>query len=155
MGVPLTQAEIVDKLGGGQLPLTLVCLQGLPGSGKSTLARLLSERLGIPRFEADDYFMEDGVYRFNPAGLGEAHRQCRERVARSLYSGCSCIVSNTSLTDWELETYRDIAGAGGAQFLLVRMTGDYGSVHGVPDFAMERMRQKLADCKAVPDWIVR
>jgi predicted kinase len=39
----------------------LFLLRGLPGSGKSTLAK----SLGGIRIEADQYFMEDGVYNFD------------------------------------------------------------------------------------------
>ena len=58
----------------------LVLVRGIPGAGKTTFAEKLAWPLGAPVYSADDYFMKDGKYIFNVAGLGAAHAQCLERI---------------------------------------------------------------------------
>ena len=55
---------------------TLYLIRGVSGSGKSTLAAQMSASMHIPFIEADMYFMENGVYLFNPLKLQEAQEPC-------------------------------------------------------------------------------
>jgi len=57
----------------------LILLRGLPGSGKSTFANLLG---GI-HVEADQYFIQDGEYKFDASKLKQAHNWCKLRVEHS------------------------------------------------------------------------
>jgi len=51
--------------------ISLVIIRGCSGSGKSTLAKLLGSN--FKHFEADMYFMKNGVYQFDGTKLGAAH----------------------------------------------------------------------------------
>ena len=55
---------------------TLYLLRGLPGSGKSTLAK----SIGGIHIEADQYFMEDGEYKFDGSKIKLAHNYCQSQT---------------------------------------------------------------------------
>ena len=83
----------------------LYLVRGLPGSGKSTVARALADGaiIGGEAIETDEFFVDaDGVYRFDGAKLGDAHRDCLER-ARALMTtpGTRLVaVANTFSQRW-------------------------------------------------------
>lgn len=55
---------------------TLTLIRGLPGAGKSTLAsELVSREPNTKHFEADMFFVEDGMYRFDKSKLNGADRK--------------------------------------------------------------------------------
>lgn len=119
----------------------LIIVRGIPGSGKSTFAK----SLGIPHFEADQYFVgDDGVYRFDFAKLGAAHSWCREQVAKTLFNGESVVVSNTSTTLKELRPYFEVGLEHGIVPTVLTMNGNFGSIHGVPEDKMSAMRDRFA-----------
>ena len=43
---------------------SLILVRGIPGSGKSTFAKEIS--YGFPFLSADDFFMIEGKYQFDP-----------------------------------------------------------------------------------------
>ena len=124
----------------------LFIVRGLPGSGKSTLAEKLAPGMA---FAADDYFMVDGVYRFDPLKLSEAHSECQKAVASNLAHG-SVAVANTFTTSWEAKPYFDMAERSGARVVVVDcfdggMTDEVlaeKNAHGVPIDAIQRMRRR-------------
>lgn len=90
----------------------LILLRGLPGSGKTTLAKALG---GI-HVEADQYFMEDGEYKFDASKLKDAHGWCQSIVDSYLRNGFEkIIVSNTFTQEWEMKSYYDLANKYGYQ----------------------------------------
>ena len=124
----------------------LVLVRGLPGSGKSTYAR----SLGIPHFEADQYFMVEGEYLFDRSRLSEAHADCQQRTLDCLLSGNSCVVSNTFTMRWELANYYRMADETGAKVRVVDLF-DGGlsdaqlatrNLHGVPVETIAAMRNR-------------
>lgn len=125
---------------------TLYLIRGLPGSGKSTLAEEMSAAMKIPIVCADDYFMQDGEYRFNPTELPNAHMIC-QKVAKSILGiGRSVIVANTSTTEKEVKTYADMAAENNAMFVSIIVENRHSgvNVHNVPDEAINRMRQRFS-----------
>ena len=60
----------------------LYIVRGLPGSGKSTFAKSIAKPYQV--FEADQYFMKNGKYKFDPTKLKEAHNDCKNRVTRRM-----------------------------------------------------------------------
>ena len=120
---------------------TLTLIRGLPGSGKSTYAR--QKVLGAEHLEADMYFIDsEGNYRFDPQHLGAAHRWCYYTTAAILTKGIDVVVSNTFTTMKEMEQYLDLSKRLGVRLNIVEMRTQYGSIHGVPEATMEKMKQR-------------
>ena len=120
----------------------LILLRGLPGSGKSTFANLLG---GI-HVEADQYFMQDGEYKFDASKLKQAHNWCKLRVEHSMEDGADKItVSNTFTQEWEMDAYCELAEKYGYQTfcLIVENRHDSKNIHGCPDDKIEQMRNRF------------
>ena len=122
----------------------LVLIRGLPGSGKSTLARKYAAR-GYVHVEADDYFMEDGEYRFDATLLPLAHRDCIDKVTAAMRAGQPCVVANTFTRKWEMEPYQLLASRHGYSVEVITCTGEWPNIHNVPQSAIERMRARWED----------
>lgn len=82
-------------------------LSGVSGSGKSTYAKQLIE--GARSFgigSADDFFMKNGVYLFDPAKLPEAHNGCfRAFITKVQMNTDLVVVDNTNTTVAEIAPY--------------------------------------------------
>jgi predicted kinase len=120
----------------------LILLRGLPGSGKSTFAKTLG---GI-HIEADQYFMQDGEYKFDASKLKQAHNWCKLRVEHSMEDGVDKItVSNTFTQEWEMDAYFELAEKYGYQTscLIVENRHDSKNIHGCPDDKIEQMRNRF------------
>ncbi|KAF5902290.1 NEDD4-binding protein 2 [Clarias magur] len=89
----------------------LVLLRGAPGSGKSTLASaLLQQNPGGVVLSTDEYFTHDGVYRYEPAVLGEAHACNHQRAKEAFEKNLTpIIIDNTNLQSWEMRPYVALA----------------------------------------------
>jgi predicted kinase len=120
---------------------SLVLVRGLPGSGKSTFAQCLAAT-GFAHYEADMYFVRDGVYAYDPSQRAAAHEWCQKLAMRALAAGENVVVSNTFTQRWEMEPYRKFAEERGIPVHIVHMTGNFGSIHNVPDEAIERMKAR-------------
>jgi predicted kinase len=116
----------------------LLLLRGLPGSGKSTLAKTMD---GYRHLEADMYFVSpSGEYKFDPAGIKNAHAWCQDSTRWYLERGENVVVSNTFTKVWEMQPYLDMAKRFRAHVEVRTCTGEYGSVHEVPEETLERMK---------------
>jgi predicted kinase len=123
---------------------TLVIIRGLPGSGKSTMARGLKDEAGFPYYhvEADMYFIKDGVYHFNGINIADAHTWCHKQVAKALENGLNVVVSNTFTQMWEIMPYIDMCAKLKIPYKIVEAKGNYGSIHNIPEAAMNHMRNR-------------
>ncbi|XP_074671973.1 LOW QUALITY PROTEIN: NEDD4-binding protein 2-like 1 [Strix aluco] len=85
----------------------LVLLRGLPGSGKSTLARQLKRDYpSAVVLSTDDFFIENGVYVFEPDFLEDAHKWNQKRAHKAMKNGKSpVIIDNTNIHAWEMKPY--------------------------------------------------
>lgn len=118
--------------------LTLTLIRGLPGSGKSTLAK----QMDAIHLEADQFFIqENGAYQFNPKLLSEAHQWCEKRCSDYLEQGQNVVVSNTFIKRWEMEAYIKMAKQFNAELVTIVCSGNYKSVHGVPESTLVKMRK--------------
>lgn len=122
----------------------IIC--GLPGAGKTTLAKkLLSEGRIHDFFEADMWMINQrGEYSFKPSKLKFCHQSCFNAFYDSLSEGKSVAVSNTNLEKWEAERYILCAKLAGAEIEIIHIPNEvnYGSVHGVPEDKVEKMRER-------------
>lgn len=120
----------------------LFLLRGLPGSGKSTLAK----SIGGPHFEADMFFMKEGIYQFDPTKLKDAHNWCRHSVMDAMKEGHpKVIVSNTFTQEWEMESYYLLAEELGYQVfsLIVENRHEGKNIHDCPQEALDRMKNRF------------
>lgn len=125
----------------------LILVRGVPGSGKSTYARNNTSVSGF-HLEADNYFIRpDGAYDFNPKLLKNAHDLCFEKTKNWLVNWPDAVVyvANTFTRVWEMQRYIDYAKANDIPFKVVRCTGRYQNVHGVPDKKVQEMLERFED----------
>ena len=130
----------------------LILVRGVPGSGKSTTAKLLGAGgAGYAHFEADQYFMVDGKYKFDPTKLKEAHAWCRDSVEHAMLLNhttgynSTIIVSNTFTQEWEMQAYYDLAKSWGYTVFSIIVENRHGGVneHGVPDEVLTKMKDRF------------
>lgn len=120
----------------------LILVRGLPGSGKSTFAK----SLGGIHVEADQYFMQDGEYKFDAFKLKQAHNWCKLRVEHSMEDGVDKIaVSNTFTQEWEMDAYYELAEKYGYRVHSIIIENRHGGVneHGCPDDKIEQMKNRF------------
>lgn len=118
----------------------LTLIRGLPGSGKSTLAKCLNN---TEHYEADMYFMRDGVYQFDAAKLSSAHKWCQESALIALQQGHHVVVANTFTTLKELAPYFKMAESVGIVPNVLMCQGNFQNVHGVPPEKLEQMARRF------------
>lgn len=99
----------------------IILMRGIPGSGKSFLAELMNQN-GV--FSTDQYWYdEEGIYRFDPVKLQEAHEQNRAQVERMLarFDHGTYIVDNTNIGTRDVAPYFDLAVKYGAEISIVQV----------------------------------
>lgn len=117
----------------------LYIYRGLPGSGKSTYARKNYDIDFL--FESDDYFNigDRFDYWFDPDRLHDAHLYCQWRTKQALDRGYNVAVANTFTQIWEMKPYLKMT----TNFTVYRCTGNFKSVHNVPDDVIQKMKQRF------------
>ena len=120
-----------------QVDTELVLIRGLPGSGKSTMARVLA-MVGYEHFEADQFFMQDGAYRFDGSRVREAHAWCQGATRQALQEGRRTVVSNTFTQLREMAPYLAMS----RNVRVIEATGRWGNEHGVPPETLKRMAER-------------
>ena len=122
----------------------IILVRGLPGSGKSTLAKTLATS-GY-HFEADMFFMKDGVYKFDPVRIEMAHDWCRTQVMQSMAIDLNLIVvSNTFTMEWEMMPYFTLAKEYGYMIhtIIVENRHNGESEHSVPQETLNKMKTRF------------
>lgn len=128
----------------------LYILCGIPGSGKFTYGKKIVDSaidagLSAIKFEADDFFMKNGKYDWNPKLIGMAHKWCQNSVRKALDLYDVVVVANTTLALSDVNTYVKIANEAHADFEVVAIHGNHQNVHNVPEETLEKMRAKMID----------
>ena len=118
----------------------LYCIRGASGAGKTTYAKSLGLK---HHFEADDYFMIDGVYCFLPQYLPQAHAQCLQKTKDAMQTGEDIVVANTFTRKWEFEPYLKLAAENGYEVEVKIMTGNYKNVHNIPDSVVAKQKARF------------
>lgn len=121
--------------------MKLILVRGVPGSGKSTFAK--KNFPDFPVIEADDYFYQDGEYKFDPSKISDAHKDCQYRTRKLLEAGRSVVVANTFTQLWEMDAYLDLAYKFDAELVVYRCKGNYTNVHGVPPEKVKQMQDRF------------
>ena len=129
--------ECRPSAGDGPAHTELVLIRGLPGSGKSTMARVLA-MVGYSHFEADQFFMRDGVYRFDNSRVREAHAWCQRSTRKALQEGRRTVVSNTFTQLREMTPYMAMS----RNVRVIEATGQWCNVHEVPPETLKRMAER-------------
>lgn len=135
-------------------------LQGVSGSGKSSIASKLADADNI--CSADDFFMRDGKYHFDPTKLGEAHGACLRKYVSLLLvnaqKGRPIVVDNTNTTIGEIAPYYSLAEAYGYKPVIITVECDPDeaaarNTHGVPvKVCWEMNRRIMLTNAALPPW---
>lgn len=104
----------------------VIALRGVPGSGKSHLATHCSEYLRNPSkvavCSADQFFIENGEYKFSPKLLPKGHTHCLELFLQALEEGKELvIVDNTNSKKWEYCIYKYICSILGCKFYVLEI----------------------------------
>lgn len=125
------------------MPL-LILIRGIPGSGKSTLARMLRDSGKVEHhFEADMYFMKNGVYCYEGEKIGAAHHWCLTQTFNHLKIGRNVVVSNTFTKDTYLKEYRNFTkSVPNLAIQEIICIGNFGNIHNVPEETMKNFRQQ-------------
>lgn len=119
----------------------LFLLRGLPGAGKSSLAK----SLGGIHLEADQYFMEDGEYKFDATKIKEAHQMCQAKCMTAMGVLDKIVISNTFTQAWEMQPYFDMAQKYGYRVYSLVVENRHGgeSIHNVPKEKIEEMARRF------------
>jgi len=120
----------------------LIIVRGIPGSGKTTFARMLGKAVCC----ADDWFMRDGIYKWDYRNISEAHDWCQRKCSRFMQVGIErVIVANTSITEKAMIPYFDMAEIFGYKVFSIIVENRHGStsIHNVPEETLENMRSKF------------
>lgn len=122
-------------------------IRGLPGSGKSSIGMTLNCTV----VSADDFFMSNGEYCFDPSKLSAAHAYCRDATEIVLKSPANSVaVANTFTTRWEMEPYIQLSIKYCLRLVIIDcydggMTDkelSEANIHNVPEPAISRMRAR-------------
>jgi hypothetical protein len=135
--------------------MKVIIMAGAPGSGKTTWLEGLEHQPAI--LSANDYFVgTDGVYRFNPQELAEAHGFCMRKFLACMHNhaqrGCDVAVDNCNTRLIDLVPYVRIAQAHQVPVEIHACFGQYPSKHGVPADKVRQHRATLirtltAECR--------
>uniref|UniRef100_A0A663F8Y2 NEDD4 binding protein 2 like 1 n=1 Tax=Aquila chrysaetos chrysaetos TaxID=223781 RepID=A0A663F8Y2_AQUCH len=135
---------------GGRLVLLL---RGLPGAGKSTLARQLKRDYpSAVVLSTDDFFIENGVYMFEPDFLEDAHKWNQKRAHKAMKNGKSpIIIDNTNIHAWEMKPYVLMARENGYEVIFQEPDTPWKfnvqeltrrNIHHVPRQKIQRMKEQ-------------
>ena len=128
----------------------LYILRGVPGSGKSTYAKeIMSTRCDSigEHYEADMYFMDNGIYNWNADKLYYAHKWCYFSVCKAMDkpSNDYVIVSNTFVLNKDIKPYIKAAAERGWDVSVLRLSNNFNNVHSVPAEVVQAMLDKFQD----------
>lgn len=120
--------------------MKLTVVRGLPGSGKSTFIDSEERFCTTKHIEADNFHIVNNKYVYRPDRAGRAHQWCQAQVAYYLNQGANVAVANTFITKRSVVPYYELAQEFGAEFEIITLTDDFGTVHDVPEDVLNKMK---------------
>ena len=153
--LPTTPAYDSARMSNPDRPLfvqpELFILRGVPGSGKSHVANALADSryANAVICSADHYFTgADGIYRFDPTRLPEAHYDCFNNVRAAMSRRDDRIViDNCNVEPAHFELYEELAAQFGYRVyhLVIERRHNGVNSHGVPADRVETLAARLRD----------
>lgn len=121
----------------------LVLVRGLPGSGKSTLAKVLCTLVpSMYHIENDMYrIREDGKYVYDPEDYSFVRDMSLRDVTHLLSNGNPVVISNVFTSEDTMRMYTDLP----YRKVILRTTGDFGSIYDVPEDNIEDILVNFKD----------
>lgn len=93
--------------------------------------------------EADDFWMVNGKYTFNPRWLPEAHRACFDAAEESCMMCLPEInIANTNTRLSEFADYIELARSHGYEVEVYHVKGNWGSIHDIPKVTLRKMAER-------------
>lgn len=134
----------------------LIIVRGLPGSGKSTFVKnymSTHSSTNYIHFEADQFFIRNGEYKFDGSLIKKAHEWCFYNVLQALQNGNNVIVSNTFVARWEMAKYLEIVGYVPVNITIINIRSQYQNIHDVPNEVVQKMKSRWEEVD--PAWDVK
>ena len=130
---------------------TFILFRSPAGFGKSTMALALrrywqSEGYTVNGpYEADDWMVENGKYKFDAKKLNYCHKQCLKSCEDAMFAGADVVIqSNTNIRRQHYQPYLDLAKKFGYKVQEIIIRGDgFQNEHGVPPEKVEQMKASL------------
>ncbi len=126
---------------------TVILLRACSNAGKSTFASYLQNLKGDAVVCcADDFFYQNGEYKFNPKGLGAAHGECHRKFIEAIEAGKELvIVSNTNTAHREFQFYIDNAEDNGYMVFSVVLEKRHNWVndHNCPEASIIKQSENI------------
>lgn len=144
--------------------MKVVILCGISGSGKSTyIENYFPSALVL---SADNYFMKNREYKFDPSLLGAAHDDCFSRFMNVVTAHPLelplLVVDNTNTSAFEVAPYYRVAETVGCDVEIIIIDADLEkaaarNVHGVPLQSVKSQHARLLTLhdQLPPWWKVR
>ena len=139
----------------------IILMRSPSGYGKSTFVKNITSDIdGLTQyriFSADYYFTDNGIYKFDPTKLGEAHSHCLRGYLNFIsymfhnrrHQKSFCIVDNTNINIEDIAPYFAVAQAYDLDVKIVQMPhidveeAFRRNIHGVPLKTIQVMEQNL------------
>jgi predicted kinase len=137
--------------------MQVTIMRSISGGGKTTY---INKNFGGQNpliVSADNYFMKDGKYIFDPSKLGEAHDWCWNEYLKGLLANTrDIIIDNTNISTWEVALYYRPAQVFKAEVKIIRIYCDpivafNRNIHKVPLKTVLDMHQRLM-METLPPW---
>jgi len=126
-------------------------LRGLPGSGKTTLLSKVSRIAPTIVHSTDDFFMDDGEYKFDIDKLGMFHKLNFKNFSISVEHNLPVVVcDNTNLAPKEYGNYVEAAKSNGYEVVAVVFEPHdiefhmKRNTHNLPRETLERMLKRFS-----------